>query len=131
MFQVTAAGLQHEFASLTSLDAFPGNLPLQVSSFIGRERELARVVEALDDARVVTLTGVGGVGKTRLALQVAADVSPRFREGTWLCELAAVRDPDGVVDAFATVFSVTTRAGQTREEALDWLVEGTSANVAS
>jgi MoxR-like ATPase len=55
---------------LLSLDAFPENLPLQVSSFVGRERELARVVKALDDARVVTLTGVGGVGKTRLALQV-------------------------------------------------------------
>ena len=66
----------------------------------------------------MTLTGVGGVGKTRLALQVAAEVLPRFREGAWLVELAAVRDPDDVVDAFAAVFGVTPRAGQTLAEAL-------------
>ena len=60
----------------------------------------------------MTLTGVGGVGKTRLALQVAAEVLPRFREGAWLIELAAVRDPDDVVDAFAAVFGVSARAGQ-------------------
>jgi predicted ATPase/class 3 adenylate cyclase len=118
VYQVNAPGLLREFASLTSLDAFPGNLPLQVSSFVGRDRELARVAEALDEARVVTLTGVGGVGKTRLAYQVAADVLPRFREGAWLCELAAVRDPAGVVDAVATIFGVTVRAGQTLEDAL-------------
>src|SRR5262249_14441433 len=62
VFQVNAAGLRREFAALASLDAFPGNLPLQVSSFVGRDRDLARVIEALQDARVVTLTGVGGVG---------------------------------------------------------------------
>ena len=67
---------------------------------------------------MVTLTGVGGVGKTRLALQVAAEVLPRFREGAWLIELAAVRDPDGAVDAFAAVFGVTARAGQTLVESL-------------
>ena len=67
---------------------------------------------------MVTLTGVGGVGKTRLALQVAAEVLPRFREGAWLVELAPVRDPAGVVDTFAAVFGVTARAGQTLEEAL-------------
>ena len=69
-------------------------------------------------ARVVTLTGVGGVGKTRLALQVAAEVLPGFREGAWLVELAPVRDPDGVVDAFAAVFGVSARAGQSVEESL-------------
>ena len=64
------------------------------------------------------MTGVGGVGKTRLALQAAAEVLPEFREGAWLVELAPVRDPDGVVDAFAAVFGVTARAGQTLEESL-------------
>ena len=118
VFQVNAPGLMGTFAPLRSVDAFPGNLPLQVSSFVGRERELARVVKALDDARVVTLTGVGGVGKTRLALQVAAEVLPGFREGAWLVELAPVRDPDGVVDAFAAVFGVSARAGQSVEESL-------------
>jgi predicted ATPase/class 3 adenylate cyclase len=118
VFQANAPGLRREFAPLVSLDAFPGNLPLQVSSFIGRERELSRIATALGEARMVTLTGVGGVGKTRLALQAAADALPRFREGTWFCELAAVRDPDGVVDALAAVFAVTPRAGRTVEESL-------------
>ncbi len=118
VFQVNAPGLTGTFAPLRTLDAFPGNLPMQVSSFVGRERELARVVKALDDARVVTLTGVGGVGKTRLALQAAADVLPRFREGAWLVELAPVRDIDGVVEAFASVFGVSARADQNVEESL-------------
>jgi predicted ATPase/class 3 adenylate cyclase len=118
LFQVTAPGLQPEFAALRSLEAFPGNLPLQVSSFVGRELELNRVADALHDARVVTLTGVGGVGKTRLALQVAAELLPEFRDGAWLLELAPVRDPDGVVDAFAALFRVTPRGDQTLDAAL-------------
>ncbi len=61
---------------------------------------------------------MGGVGKTRLALQVAGEVLPRFREGAWLCELAAVRDPDGVVAAVAAVFGVTARAGRSLQESL-------------
>jgi class 3 adenylate cyclase len=69
VFQVVGDGLPSRFPPLLSMDAFPGNLPLQVSSFIGREVELARVSKALGEARVVTLTGVGGVGKTRLALR--------------------------------------------------------------
>jgi predicted ATPase len=118
VFQMAAPGLGDEFAPLSSIDSFPGNLPLQVSSFIGRDSQLEQTAEALDQARVVTLTGVGGVGKTRLALQVAADELPRFREGAWLVELAAVRDPDAVVDAFAAVFVVTARAGRTLTESL-------------
>jgi predicted ATPase/class 3 adenylate cyclase len=118
VFQVTASGLQDRFGPLLSVDAFPGNLPVQVSSFIGREREIERIVEALRDARVVTLTGVGGVGKTRLAFQVAAEMLPRFREGAWLVDLALVRDPDGVVEAVAGVFGVTARGGQGLEDSL-------------
>jgi predicted ATPase/class 3 adenylate cyclase len=112
VFQLQGPGLRVDFPALASLDALPGNLPLQVSSFIGRERELARVARVLGEARVLTLTGVGGVGKTRLALQVAAEVLPRFREGAWLVELAPVRDLDEVVGAVAAVFGVTARSGQ-------------------
>ena len=118
IYQVQAPGLRSEFGPLASLDAFPGNLPLQVSSFIGRDREIARVAAALTEARVVTLTGVGGVGKTRLALQAAAEVLPRFGDGAWLCELQMVRDPGGVVDTVAAVFRVTERPGSTLEESL-------------
>jgi predicted ATPase len=106
------------FPPLRTLDAFPGNLPLQLSSFIGREKELERAAAALGDSRIVTLTGVGGVGKTRLALQVAAEVLPRFADGAWLVELAPVRDPDGVPDAVAAVFEVTPRSGQSLLQAL-------------
>jgi predicted ATPase len=106
------------FAPLRSVDAFPGNLPLQVSSFIGRETELGRVLKAIHEARVVTLTGVGGVGKTRLALQAAADLLPEFREGAWLVELAPVRDPDEVTAAFAAAFGVAANAGQTLQQSL-------------
>jgi predicted ATPase/class 3 adenylate cyclase len=118
VFQIQAPGLRSAFGPLASVDAFPGNLPLQVSSFIGRDREIGRVITALGQARVVTLTGVGGVGKTRLALQVAAEMLPRFREGAWLCELAAVRDPEGVPGALTGVFGVTTRADQSLAEAV-------------
>jgi predicted ATPase len=118
VYQVCAPGLHARFPPLRSLDAFSGSLPLPVSSLIGREREIARTIDALESARVVTLTGVGGVGKTRLALQVAAQVVPRFREGAWLVELAPVRDADGVVDVVAGVFGVMARAGATVEDVL-------------
>jgi predicted ATPase len=118
VFQVVGEGLPSRFPPLQSLDAFPGNLPLQVSSFIGRDVELARVAKALTQARVVTLTGVGGVGKTRLALRAAAEELPRFREGAWLVELQAVRDPEAVAAAVAAVFRVADRAGMNTLESL-------------
>jgi predicted ATPase/class 3 adenylate cyclase len=118
VFQVVGDGLPSRFPPLLSMDAFPGNLPLQVSSFIGRDMELVRVAKALGEARVVTLTGVGGVGKTRLALRAAAEALPRFREGAWLVELQGVRDPEAVAGAVAAVFSLTDRAGMNTTETL-------------
>jgi predicted ATPase len=117
VFQVVD-GMSSRFPPLLSMDAFPGNLPLQVSSFVGRDIELARVAKAFGEARVVTLTGVGGVGKTRLALRAAAEELPRYREGAWLVELQAVRDPEAVADAVASVFGVTARAGMSTLETL-------------
>ena len=118
IFQLIRDGDHGEFPPLRTLDSFPGNLPAQVSSFIGRKADVARVVKALDAARVVTITGVGGVGKTRLALQVAAEVLPRHRDGAWLVELASVRDVTGVVEAVAEVFRFTGLAGQSLEDSL-------------
>jgi predicted ATPase/class 3 adenylate cyclase len=109
IFQLVREGGHEEFPPLRTLDSFPGNLPAQVSSFIGRETDAARVAKALEESRVVTVTGVGGVGKTRLALQVAADLLPRYREGAWLVELAQVRDPAGVAEAVASAFHLTNR----------------------
>src|SRR5262245_59052504 len=118
IYQLTHPDLPAGFPPIRTLAERTGNLPLPVSSFIGRERELEQTAAALGQARVVTLTGPGGVGKTRLALQAAGQVAPRFADGPWLCELAPVRDPAGVDDAVAAVFSVTARAGQSTRETL-------------
>jgi predicted ATPase/class 3 adenylate cyclase len=118
IYQVTHPDLPAGFPPIRTLAERAGNLPVQVSSFIGRARELEQTAAALAQARVVTLTGPGGVGKTRLALQVAGQAAGRFADGAWLCELAPVRDPAGVDDAVAAVFSVTARAGQSTSETL-------------
>jgi predicted ATPase len=112
------------FPPLQTLNAFPGNLPLQVSSFVGRDKELKVISAALADSRVVTLTGVGGVGKTRLALQVAAEVLPQFSDGAWLCELAPIRDPAGVADSLVALFDLVPRGGQSLEQALEEFLGG-------
>ena len=118
MFQLVHPDLSREFAPLQSLDAFPGNLPVQLSSFVGRERELAAIAGVLGESRLVTLTGVGGVGKTRLAVQVAADVLPSFPDGAWLCELAVASDPDAMVQVIAAALAVQTRPGVSIEDSI-------------
>jgi predicted ATPase/class 3 adenylate cyclase len=118
IYQLTHAELPADFPPIRTVAERTSNLPVQVSSFIGRARELERTAAALDQARVVTLTGPGGVGKTRLALQVAGQALPRFGDGVWLCELASVRDPAGVDEAVAAVFSITVLAGRSTREAL-------------
>ena len=106
-----------QFPPLRSLDAFPGNLPRQVTSFVGREREVAAVTEALGQAPVVALTEVGGVGKTRLALHSEAEVLPCFREA-WLVELGSVRDAAQVVNAATGVFWISVAPGAAPEDGL-------------
>jgi predicted ATPase/class 3 adenylate cyclase len=118
IYQLTHADLPADFPPIRTLAERTGNLPVPVSSFIGRGRELEQAAAALDQARVVTLTGPGGVGKTRLALQVAAQAAGRFADGAWLVELAPVRDPAGVDGAVAAVFSVTAPAAHGAREAL-------------
>jgi len=113
IFQVLHADLERDFPPLRSLDSFTTNLPTQRTSFVGREAELAAVKDAIADARLVTLTGVGGVGKTRLAVQAAAEVLADFPEGVWLVELAAVGDPDAVPDAVATTVGLVPSVGTT------------------
>ena len=118
VYQLVAAGLQEEFPRLRSVDAFPGNLPAQLSSFVGRERDVADVAALLRDARFVTLTGVGGVGKTRLALQAAAAVIPRFPDGAWLVELAKVRDASAVADSVAVAVGAPKRPEESPTDTL-------------
>jgi predicted ATPase/class 3 adenylate cyclase len=118
VFQLVGAGLETQFAPLRSLEAFPSNLPPQLTSFVGRVDDLDEVAAALDSTRVVTLTGVGGVGKTRLALQVAAEVLPRYREGAWLIELGPVGEPDAVVEVLASTLGIQQHPGRTLAESV-------------
>jgi predicted ATPase/class 3 adenylate cyclase len=99
------------FPSLRSLNAFPGNLPMQLTSFVGRQDELASITKALDASRLVTLTGTGGVGKTRLAVQVAADLVTVFPAGVWLCELAAAADSESMLEVVAAALGYLPAPG--------------------
>jgi predicted ATPase/class 3 adenylate cyclase len=118
VFQVQSPGLAADFAPLRSLDAFPGNLPLQVTSFVGRDDELVALGEALEASRLVTVVGVGGVGKTRLALQVAAELVAGFPDGAWVCELAAADDPESLLQVVAAALGVRPRPGSSLEDSI-------------
>ncbi len=106
LFQILVADLPSAFPPLQSLDALPNNLPVQLTSFVGREREKAEVERLLSTTRLLTLTGPGGAGKTRLALQVAAEVLEEFGDGVWLVELASLSDPMLVPQTLASTLSV-------------------------
>ncbi|HXY92985.1 MAG TPA: adenylate/guanylate cyclase domain-containing protein [Acidimicrobiia bacterium] len=111
VFQLCASGLQADFPPLQSLDAYAGNLPAQLTSFVGRQEELSAVGDVLRASRLVTLTGVGGVGKTRLALQTAAELLPELPDGAWFCELAAATDAETLVQIVAATLGAPPRAG--------------------
>jgi predicted ATPase/class 3 adenylate cyclase len=100
LFQVVAPGLAETFPPLSTLDQRPNNLPTQVSVFLGRDAELRDLRTLIDDeTRLITLIGPGGMGKTRLALQAAADQLDRFDDGLFFVDLTAERDPNGVFSA--------------------------------
>ena len=107
VYQVMADGLPSEFPLLSSVDPFSGNLPRQVRSLIGRDAEVGEVSNLVRSARLVTLTGIGGVGKTRLAIEVGAELCGEFDDGVWIVELAGVGDPGAVPAAVATVLGIT------------------------
>ncbi len=113
IFQVVAIGLRRDFPPLRSLDAMPGNLPGQLTSFVGRAVEREAIADALLASRLVTVTGVGGVGKSRIAIQVALDIAPRFADGTWLCELATAADAEELAQVVAATLGVLPRPAST------------------
>jgi len=115
-----------EFPSLRALDTTPGNLRTATTSLIGRESEVDAIKTAVRSHRLVTLTGVGGVGKTRLALEVAAQLVDEFPDGVWVFELAAVTDPASVPDAVAAVLGITQQPGKTVSESVAAAQEGRS-----
>src|SRR5579872_1368892 len=110
VFALIAPDLVSEFAPLKSLDALPNNLPLQVTSFIGRESEVDEVKSLVDKGRLLTLSGPGGVGKTRLALQAGAELLDRYPDGVWLVEFATLTDPDLVPSEVALILNVRVAA---------------------
>ncbi len=118
VYQLAAPGLASDFPPLRSLALARTNLPVQVTSFVGRERELAEAGRLLDGNRVVTLIGVGGTGKTRLMLQVAAEHLDRYRDGAWVVELAPVGDPALVPAEVARALGVGEQPGLPVEHSL-------------
>jgi predicted ATPase/class 3 adenylate cyclase len=122
IFQLCAAGLAAQFAPLRSLGnpALPNNLPAQLAAFIGRDREIGEVRALVESARLVTLTGAGGAGKTRLGLQVAAELLDGSGDGVWLAELATVTDQDAVAAAIAGALRIPPQPGR---PALDTLAD--------
>ena len=118
VYQLVHPNLRVDFPALRSLEATPNNLPLQVTSFIGRERELAEIKRLLGDARLLTLLGMGGLGKTRLSLQVAADALEKYPDGVWFVDLAPIKDPSLVPNAAAQVLGVREEPGKTLTQTL-------------
>ena len=106
VWQLLHPSLPAEFPPLKSLDYLPTNLPRQTTSFIGREREMAEVKTLLPSTPLLTLLGTGGAGKTRLALQVGADIVDNYKDGVWLVELAALSDPDLVPQTVASILGL-------------------------
>ena len=110
--QVVAAGLPEEFPPLRSLDTRPNNLPTQLTSFVGRHDELEGALRLLRGTRLLTLTGPGGIGKTRLSLQVAAAAADDFPDGVWFVPLEPVRERELVAPTIARVIGVTDKANR-------------------
>ncbi len=137
IFQLLAPDLPADFPPLKTLDAWPNNLPVQLTSFVGREKEMAEIKQQLAPlvpsgrggggegrVRLLTLTGPGGTGKTRLSLQTAADLLDAFANGVWLVELAPLADPALVPQTVATALGVREQQGRPVQATLtDYLRE--------
>jgi len=118
VYQVLHPDLRQDFPPLRSLEATPNNLPLQASSFVGRERELAQVTELLGQTRLLTLLGPGGIGKTRLSLQAAADLMDGYPDGVWFVGLAGLTDARLVAQLAASILGIKEESGRPMVESL-------------
>jgi predicted ATPase/class 3 adenylate cyclase/DNA-binding XRE family transcriptional regulator len=107
LFQLNIAGLPWDFPPLNTLDLHRHNLPVQLTSFIGREKEIVELIHLLEKARMVTLVGPGGTGKTRLALQIGAELLEHFQNGVWLVDLAPVTDATLIIQTAIAVSGIT------------------------
>ncbi len=112
LHQLVIEGLPARFPALRTLDATPNNLPTQLTSFLGREREIEEVGKLLEDSRLLTLTGPGGTGKTRLSLQVAARATDRYPDGVFFVPLGLIHDPDLVASTIGHALGLPDRGGR-------------------
>jgi predicted ATPase/class 3 adenylate cyclase/Tfp pilus assembly protein PilF len=112
LFQVVAPDLARDFPPLRSIDSREYNLPRQLTSFIGRQQEIVEARRAIATAPLLTLTGPGGVGKTRLAIEIAGELLDEFDEGIWFVDLGALTDPDFVVPSIASAIGLMPAPGQ-------------------
>ncbi|HEY8800136.1 MAG TPA: hypothetical protein VIM20_06005, partial [Candidatus Limnocylindrales bacterium] len=120
--ELVVDGLQTEFPPIRSLDRRPNNLPTQLTSFVGRDVELAEADRLLETTRLLTMTGPGGTGKTRLSLQLAASVAERFPDGIWFVALEPVRDPGLVAATILTTLGLVESGGRAARDVLvEWL----------
>ena len=118
IYQLMASGLQTDFPPLKTLEVFGNNLPVQLTSFIGREKEIAAVKSLMAEHRLITLTGSGGTGKTRLSLQIAATLPDSFSGGIWFVELAPLSDPALIPQTVLTVLGLREESGRPAIEML-------------
>jgi predicted ATPase/class 3 adenylate cyclase len=118
LYQVAAEGLPSEFPALRSMDARPNNLPVQLTSFVGRRRELEEVKDGVRSGRLLTLTGPGGTGKTRLALQAAVELLPEFEDGVFFVALAPISERTLVLPAVAKAIGLAEATRESTGEAL-------------
>jgi len=112
VYQVLHPDLRQDFPALRSLEATPNNLPQQLTTFIGRDREVSEAKELLKGTRLLTLLGMGGLGKTRLSLQIAADIMDAYPDGVWFVDLAPIRDESLVPSVTAQVLGVQEEPGR-------------------
>jgi predicted ATPase/class 3 adenylate cyclase len=118
LFQLIVEGLPADFPPLKTLEATPNNLPTQLTSFIGRDDQVREAKQLLAQSRLLTLTGPGGTGKTRLSLEIAAEVLDQFSDGVYFVPLSAVHDPELVASAIAQALAISTTGSRRPIDAL-------------
>ncbi|MEP7063779.1 MAG: tetratricopeptide repeat protein [Betaproteobacteria bacterium] len=116
--QLVHPALRDSFPPLRSLESTPNNLPQQLTTFLGRDRELQEIAKLLPTSRLLTLLGMGGLGKTRLSLQIAADALDAFADGVWFIDLAPLQDPTLVPSAVAQELGVQEEPGRALTQTL-------------
>ncbi|MBC8231535.1 tetratricopeptide repeat protein [bacterium] len=126
IFQVNHPSLPQNFPLLKTLDNIPNNLPVQLTSFVGREAEIRRLAEFLgrEQVRLVTLTGAGGIGKTRLSIEVAAEQLENFPDGVWFVPLASLNNPEYVITEIASALSIQLQPKvDPKKQVIDYLAQ--------